>query len=370
MRSNRTGRLTGAKLIIQGLGLLGFCTGISCAAVAQQSEQSSTAGRPNPAYAVEGLALGELVQRDNPSYRAYHCSPSEQFAGFTWCTKTSTPRTSRGLVYSSSSILHSADGTIVYANKTLEPTFSSFADAREEIQQIAQKYGVQPRIIEMPHRSGFPDGVIAVWGDVVLQPVDPNSVSQLAVGKSPQLGFMIDFIADFQRSARNALPIYRIGGGAGSVWAASYGLPDRGTLRVVAVDALKFASSPDQPARIAQLSPPPDQTAIVAQSPPAPDQTAIIAQQPPAPDQTAIVTQPPPVPDDTAQPLSPPTDKENESQTNIAKLKLTISLLKAELATSTAKIGRLENQISDSCPNRREGLDGAQTGPRSWLARR
>ena len=260
---------------------------MGCPAVAQQGEQSSTADRPKPAYAVEGLALGDTVQRDNPSYRAYRCSPSEQFAGFTWCNKTSTPRTSRGLVYSSSSILHSADGAIVYANKTLEPAFSSSADAQEQIQQIAQKYGAQPRIIEMPHRPGFPDGVIAVWGDVVLQPVDPNSVSQLAVGKSPQLGFMIDFIADFQRSARNGLPIYRIGGGAGSVWAASYGQPDRGTLRFVAVDASRFASPPDQTLRVAQSSPPPDQTAIVAQPPLAPDQTA--------------------------QPFTPPTDKENES---------------------------------------------------------
>jgi hypothetical protein len=54
MRSNRTVRLTGAKLIIHGLGLLGFCTGIGCAAVAQQAEQSSTADRPKTAYAVEG----------------------------------------------------------------------------------------------------------------------------------------------------------------------------------------------------------------------------------------------------------------------------------------------------------------------------
>jgi len=230
----------------------------------------------------------------------------------------------------------------------LEPTFSSSFDAQEAIQQIAQKYRAQPRIIEMPHRPGFPDGVIAVWGDVVLQPVDLNSVSQLALGRSPQVGFMIDFIADFQRSARNGLPIYRIGGGAGSVWAASYGQPDRGTLRLVAVDASRFASSP----RVAQLSPPPDQTAMVAQ-------------QPLAPDQTAIVAQPAPVPDQTAQPLSPPTDKENESQTNIAELALTISLLKAELATSTAKIGRLENHISNSCPDRGQRPDGTQTAPDS-----
>ncbi len=333
MRSNRTVRVSGAKLIVQGLGLLGFCTAINCAAVAQQAEQSSKADHPKPAYAVEGLALGDTLQRDNSSYRAYHCSPSEQFAGFTWCTRTSTSRTSRGLVYSSSSILHSADGTIVYANETLEPTLSSSADAQEQIQQIARTYGVLPRIIEMPHQPGFPDGVIAVWGDVVLQPVDANSVSQRAVGKSPPLGFMIDFIADFQQSAKNGLPIYRIGGGAGSVWAGSYGQPDRGTLRFIVVDASRFTSSPDRAPRVAQSSPSLDQTAIVAQQPIAPDQTA--------------------------QPSSAPTDKENESQPNIAELKLTISLLKAELATSTARIARLESQVSESCLGSGQMTDGA-----------
>jgi hypothetical protein len=167
---------------------------------------------------------------------------------------------------------------------------------------------------------------------------------------------MIDFIADFQRSARNGLPIYRIGGGAGLVWAASYGQPDRGTLRFVVVDASRFASSSDQIPRVAQSPPASDQIAIVAPSSPPRDETAavaIVAQSPPAPDQTDIVAQPAPAPDQTAQPFSPPTGKEDETQTNIAELKLTVSLLKAELATSTAKIGRLENQISQSCPGPR-----------------
>jgi hypothetical protein len=326
----------GGKLIV--LGLIGVCAGTSCAAVAQPMGQSSTRVGPKPAYAVEGLALGDIVEKDNPSYRAYHCSPSEQFARFIWCTKTSTPRTTRGLVYSSSSILHSADGIIVYANKTLEPTLSSQADAQEQIQQIAQTYGAQPTIIEMPHRPGFPDGLIAVWGDVVLQPLDTENVSQLAAGKSPQVGFMVDFIADFQRSAKNGLPIYRISGGAGSVWAVSYGQPDRGTLRAIAIDTSKFGSSTDQNPIVAQASPPAGVTDIVDQSPAVPDQTD--------------------------QPPSRPIDKENESQQNIADLKLTVSLLKAELVTSTAKIARLERQISKSCPDSSQRSDGSQTANR------
>jgi hypothetical protein len=84
-------------------------------------------------------------------------------------------------------MLHSADGNIVYANRSLEPSFYSSAEAKEEIERISQKYGAQPRIIDMPHRSGLPDALIAVWGDIVLQPVDEANVRELAAGKTPKL---------------------------------------------------------------------------------------------------------------------------------------------------------------------------------------
>jgi hypothetical protein len=313
-------RLRGAKLIV--LGMLGFCASIGAAAVAQQAEKSSTADFPKAPYAVEGSALGARVERDSQTYRAYQCSPSEQFSGFTWCNRTSARKTSRGRAYSSYSILHSGDGTIVYANKTLVPAFSSSTDANDEIQQIAQKYGAQPRIIEMPRRPGLPDGLIAVWGDVVLEPVDANNLIQLAAGKTPQLGFIVDFIADFQRSAKNGLPIYRISGGAGSVWAASYGQPDRGTLRFIAVDASKLS--------------------------PAPNQAPIVGQPSPASDQAALVAPPSPIPNQSPIEPSEPTAKTKESDANIAELKQTIASLKADLASSAAKIARLESQNSET----------------------
>ncbi len=277
---------------------------------AQQQPQPAAPARgetPKSPYAVEGMVLGSRVEFDSAAYRAYQCGPSEQFTGFTWCRRSRTERGPRGQVYSSSSILHSADGTIVYVNRALEPAFSSSADSKEEIQRIAQRYGA-PKIIEMPRRAGLPDGVIAAWGDVDLQPVDPQNASQLAAGNTPALGFLIDFLADFQRSAKNGLAVYRIRGGAGYLWAASFGQNGRGTLRFLAVDPSKFSS-------------------------PAPDQTAVAAQSP--------------SPSPSLSP-TPPAKPATEPELTVAELKQTIQTLQADLGTATTKIAELEKANAEA----------------------
>ena len=61
---------------------------------------------------------------------------------------------------------------------------------------------------------------------------------KLAEGRRPTTkGYFIDFIGDFARSAKEGLPVYRLSGGAGFVWVASYDQKGRGTLRFSAVDA-------------------------------------------------------------------------------------------------------------------------------------
>jgi hypothetical protein len=124
--------------------------------------------------------------------------------------------------------------------------------------------------------------MIAVWGNVVLTPVDADNIKKLAEGRSPKLGFMVDFVADFERSAKKGLPIYKIGGGAGLVLAVSYGNPDRGTLRLIAVDASKFTSPATDQA----------QATVAAQPSPATDQAPAVGQPSPTTRQLAIVAQP------------------------------------------------------------------------------
>ena len=323
------------------LPLIGLC--ISSSVLAQQADKPATAVSSKTSYAVEELGLGDKLNSDTLTHRAYHCSPSEQFTGFTWCTN----RASRGRGYTAYSILHSADDKIVYANKTSEPAFSSSAEAKEELQRIAQKVGTQPKIIDMPHRSGLPDGMIAVWGNVVLTPVDADNIKKLAEGRSPKLGFMVDFVADFERSANKGLPIYKIGGGAGLVLAVSYGNPDRGTLRLIAVDASKFTSLGTDQAQApvaAEPSPATDQAPPVAQPSPTTRQLAIVAQPSLASGQTTNVAQRSPTLNQTAnvaQLSAHPIDKEIDALT---ELKHTISFLKTDLANATTKITKLETQ--------------------------
>jgi hypothetical protein len=73
----------------------------------------------------------------------------------------------------------------------------------------------------MPPRPEVPHGILAAWGKVVLEPLDIESLKTLAEGKRPTTkGYLIDFIGNFARSAKEGLPVYRLGGGAGFVWVA------------------------------------------------------------------------------------------------------------------------------------------------------
>lgn len=191
-------------------------------------------------YSVEGMALGSRVAFDSSAYREYRCEPSEQFSGFTSCRKVRDDRNRRGKFKSSYRILHSIDGEIVYINRELEPAFFRPNEANEDISGVSRKYGAPKSVIRLPRVQGLPDGIIAAWGDVVLEPLDSYSVSELAAGRRVTKGYMLDFIAHFQRSAQAGLPLYSLKGGPGFVYAASFDNKGRGTLRFAAVDASKF----------------------------------------------------------------------------------------------------------------------------------
>jgi hypothetical protein len=198
-------------------------------------------------YAVDGLAVGAKLNFASGLYREFKCSPSEQFDGFTWCQKTRTDVGRRGPYLAGYSVLHSTDGNVSYVNRSQDAGFANQAEAQADINRYSRSIGEQPRITKLPQRSGLPDGLIATWGAITLKPLDPQSIKILAEGKSPKKGFLIDYLGDLTRSAREGLPIYRMDGGPGFVWAASFGLRGRGSLRVVAVDTSGFVPAAEQP---------------------------------------------------------------------------------------------------------------------------
>ena len=169
-------------------------------------------------YSVNGLALGTRVHFDSKAYQEYRCGPSEVFDEFTWCQKRTEEKEKRGSFQASYSILHSRDGTTVYVNRFQEPAYWDDDEVKDDIDRYARKIGEQPKILKMPSRAGFPNGVIATWGNVVLEPVDGESRRILASGKSPKIGVLVDFLGNYERSAKNNLPVYRLAGGPGFVW--------------------------------------------------------------------------------------------------------------------------------------------------------
>jgi hypothetical protein len=220
------------------IALLALLGGASVASAQQEKPSSQARG---PIYAVEGIVLGSRMRPRGPSFRDYKCSPSEQFDDLTWCQRTSHDREKRGPFTATYSILRDAGGTILYVNRYQEPAFFAPNEASDDIQSYARRFGATPEITEVPHRSGQPHCQLAIWGDLVLKVLDSASLKIVADGKSPKKGLLIDCVGDFTRSVKDGLPIYRISGGAGFVWVASYDERGRGTLRFAAVDASRLA---------------------------------------------------------------------------------------------------------------------------------
>jgi len=216
------------------------------ATVVQAPAQTGNAGTP---YLVNDFGLGTQISTDSPQYREYRCGPSEQFDGFTWCHKTRQERDRR----TTSSLLHSRDGKIAYINRQQEPvSWDGSSEVNDEIRAHGRKLGSQPRINRLPRRSGGPEGVMALWGEVAIEPLDGESIKILADGRSPRKGFLVDYLGNLVKSAQEGLPVYRITGGAGLIFVASYGQRGRGTFRVTAVDTSVLsppvAAAPTPPA--------------------------------------------------------------------------------------------------------------------------
>jgi S1-C subfamily serine protease len=197
---------------------------------------SSPPTRSSP-YVVDGLALGERVNFGSAAYSAYKCVASDQFPGFNWCQRKDQERRGKEIILSSNSILHRSDGTTAYINRSIQPASLTSHEATKEIDRLSAKFGEKARVLNMPERKDLPRGIVASWGKVDLAPLmDTHAISALAAGESPHVGLLMDFLGDLQKSAKLDLPIYRLNGGAGYVWSASFHEKGTGHLRFLAVD--------------------------------------------------------------------------------------------------------------------------------------
>jgi hypothetical protein len=206
--------------------LLSILIGASCWTVAHG----------NPVYSVTGVAVGTRVQFDSEAYHEYRCGPSQVFDGLTLCVKTTDDTDQRGPFVAYDGLLHLGDGTVVYVSRYQDPAYWRDDEVEEDIGYYSRELGEAPTFLTMPTRDELPNAVIATWGKIVLEPVDGASQKILAAGKNPKIGALIDFLGNYELSTKNDLPVYRVSGGAGFIWAASWDSNGRGTLRMLAIN--------------------------------------------------------------------------------------------------------------------------------------
>jgi hypothetical protein len=191
-------------------------------------------------YFVDGLPLGGHVKSGNLAHQEYQCRPSDKFLGFIWCHEEHTTPDNR--VMRSHSILQSQDGTAYYVNSYFQPAFFDLNDIQNEIDRMSSEFGQQARILQMSQREGLPSAVMAIWGAIQLEPLKPDEISVVASGGSPP-GILVSFLGDEERSAKAGVPVYRLAGGAGFLWQATFDQTGRGVLQYLAIDDSKIEPS-------------------------------------------------------------------------------------------------------------------------------
>ncbi len=199
--------------------------------------QPATA-QPSP-YVVDGLPLGGQVRFGSDAYRRYQCAQNEKFPGFTWCHKEEIKHDGRNRITLANSILHTPDGTAWYVNRYIEPTFFAPNDVESEIDRLSATFSERPRLIRMSQRVGLPNAVIAIWGKIQLDVLDAHDLETGASGGTVK-GLLVSFLGDLQRSAKAGVPVYRLAGGAGFLWAATVNQDGSGVLRFLTIDASKI----------------------------------------------------------------------------------------------------------------------------------
>ena len=193
-----------------------------------------------PKYFVDGLPLGGHVKSENLTHQEYQCRPSDKFSGFIWCHEEHT--TSDNRVMRSHSILQSQDGTAYYVNSYFQPAFFDPNDIQNEIGRMSSEFGQQARVLQMSQREGLPSAIMAIWGAIQLEPLKPDEISVVASGGSPP-GILVSFLGDEERSAKAGVPVYRLAGGAGFLWVATFDQTGRGVLQYLTIDDSKIEPS-------------------------------------------------------------------------------------------------------------------------------
>jgi tetratricopeptide (TPR) repeat protein len=186
-------------------------------------------------YVIDGFTLDQSVRR-RQNFSSYRCEPGA-FPGITECSRAQQRTAPSGSSTSSGKIMHTQDGTAVYLMANLSSAALNDDVVRKEIDALSNEFKAQPNKIErLPEQPGVPNSVIVVWGDVELRPLKPEDFNDDGAPAPIWPGIFLDPLGDQESSAKKGLPIYRMTGGPGYVYSASFDADGRGHRRYEAID--------------------------------------------------------------------------------------------------------------------------------------
>jgi hypothetical protein len=214
--------------------VLFICVSAAAGLIAQAARAASP-------YVVDGVTLGA----SRAPAREYRCSPSEEFAEYTWCQRTRQERGKKGTFSSTNSSLHGRDTTVAYVNREIRPAFFAGDDIQAEIKRLAARFGAPARQTRLPEREDLSAAVIALWGSVQLEELDEKSRAALESGTLSQQSLFVDHLGDVRQSLQLGLPVYRLSGGPGFLWSAASNRSGRGHLRFLAIDVAALTATKD-----------------------------------------------------------------------------------------------------------------------------
>jgi hypothetical protein len=186
------------------------------------------------------MRVGQTIDLNSTDLNGLDCKPSETFAEASFCTRKRNINNPRGAFVETTSILVSDERKALYINQSLDPAFWNNGEVDSEIDRISRKHKLSAVTKSLPSTNGLPEGTIATWGSIILEPLPDSARQVLADGQSPKIGILLDFQNDLTLSAKRRLPIFRVRG-SGYVWVATVSSDGKGKLRFLTIDTYQLA---------------------------------------------------------------------------------------------------------------------------------